>query len=191
MSAAPTLEEELLAMDDRADLLAAVRRADWRFLLPDPSLGRVAYLAPHLPDVVVALQEVAAAVDLLDTVDATRPDYDVVVITGGRIETVATARALLRSGGWVCAEVRGRQAGRAARTLRASGFEAIEASWLWPNAGACREMVPLVGPALREALGRRDPGGRLRARVRLAQALARTPLIRLAVRSAVVVGRTP
>ncbi|MEA2304532.1 MAG: hypothetical protein QOH43_1812, partial [Solirubrobacteraceae bacterium] len=33
-----------------------VRRADFRFLLPDPALGRVAYPAPRDPELLAALE---------------------------------------------------------------------------------------------------------------------------------------
>src|SRR5919201_1798707 len=46
--------------------LSLVRRADWRFLLPNPGIGRVAYLAPHDAELVAALNLVSTSVELLD-----------------------------------------------------------------------------------------------------------------------------
>lgn len=193
MSAILPLEEDVPIVDDLPDQLAAVRRADWRFLLPDPTLGRVAYLGPHDPALSAALRAVTGAVDLLDPPAPAAGPYDVVVLTGAgaSASAAARARALLRPGGWLYAEVRGRQAGRTARALRGGGFADVAAYWLWPDASACREMVPLNGPALREAIGRRDPGARLRPRVQVARTLAATPALRLAARSAAVLGSAP
>lgn len=190
MSIAGLLGDNPVAMEDRAEELAAVRRVDWRFLLPDPSLGRVAYLAPHDPAVAAALGAVASSVDLLDGhVDA--GDYDVAVVTAAAGPAVAAAAGLLRPGGWVCVERPGRAAGGAARTLRDLGLEAVAAHWTWPRAEACRELVPLQTAALSQAIGRRDPGSRLRLRVRLARWAVRTPLVALLVRDAIVIGRAP
>jgi hypothetical protein len=189
MSAAPQpIEPSPMAAD--GDQLAAVRRADWRFLLPDPSLGRVAYLAPHEPALVDALRAAGATVDTLAG-PAPLAAYDVAVLTGGRPDRVAASAALLRPGGWLCAEVTGRATRRWTRALRAQGFQDVAAHWLWPHAGACREIVPLERAALGHALGRRDPGGRLRLRVRAAQLLVHAGLFSLAARSALVIGRLP
>jgi hypothetical protein len=184
---APASRSETSA-DDRA--LAAVRRADWRFLLPDPELGRVAYLAPHEPELVEALTLAGASVDLL-AAPAPTADHDVIVISDGPPATVRGARGPLRPGGWLYAEVPGRSAGAWTRALAAGGFEDVAAHWLWPDASACREIVPLERAALHLALRRRDPGARVRVRARAAGLLAGNRMFALAVRRAAVIGRRP
>lgn len=166
----------------------AARRADWRFLLPDPELSQVAYLPPHDAELVSALESCGAGVDLCQEA-AAHPGHELVVITAGRPASVAHARGLLRSGGWVYAEVRGRSARAWQRELRRCGFDEIGAHWLWPSARSCREMVPLEPLALRHSLARRDPGARLRVRARLARLLTGTRVFRWALRDAAVIGR--
>ena len=162
------------------------RRADWRFLLPDPDLGRVAYLPPHDAELVRALELCGADVELGDS----EPNrHDVVAITAGHPRVVAPARAVLRAGGWLYAEVPGWRTRAWERELRRYSFVEVASHWLWPSARACREIVPLEAPALRHALARRDPGARMRVRARVAGLLARTRLFRLALRDTAVVGR--
>lgn len=170
--------------------LAAVRRADWRFLLPDPGLGRVAYLAPHEPALAEALTRVGAEVDLVEHPQSTA-DHDVVVLTGAARDLVARAGGLLAPGGWLYAETTGPRARSWSRALRAAGYEEVTAYWLWPDARACREIVPLTPGPLRHALGRRDPGARVRVRVRAATLLAAGGAFGLVAPHAAVIGRWP
>lgn len=175
--------------DDGADSLDVVRRVDWRFVLPDPSLGRVAYLPPHEAALAEALGLVSAGEVALDVPVGATEAYDAVVLTGGARDQARAAWELLRPGGWVYAEIPGRAAGPLGRALRAAGFVDVTAYWLWPRAGACMEIVPLEPQAIRHVLGRRDPGARIRVRARVARALADARLFRFAVRDACVVGR--
>jgi hypothetical protein len=175
---------------DDSGALAGVRRADWRFLLPDPDLGRVAYLAPHDAELTAALTLVSASLDLLDTPLATG-SHDAVVVTGGRPGRAGDARALLRRGGWLYAEVPGPRARAWTRALRKAGFAEVAAHWLWPDARGCREIVPLEPQMLRHALGRRDPGARLSVRARAAGLLVTAGVLQLAMRRAAVIGRWP
>jgi hypothetical protein len=161
------------------------RRADWRFLLPDPQLGGVAYLPPHDTELVRALEACGASVDLGGASHAA----EVVVITGGGPAGIARGRELLRAGGWLYAEVPGWRTPAWERALRRSDFDEVAAHWLWPSARGCREIVPLEPLALRHALQRRDPGARLRLRARVAGLVARTRLFRLALRHTAVVAR--
>ena len=173
------------------DLVATVRRADWRFLLPEPTLRRVAYVAPHEPAMTAALQVLSDDVSLVATppIAGDAGPFDVAVITSGAPRSVGTARALLRDDGWLYAEMAGPAVGTWSRALRRGGFDEVEQFWLWPDAPTCREIVPLSRPALRASLGRRDPGARLRLRSRLAELLAASGLFRLAMRRAAVIGR--
>jgi hypothetical protein len=164
------------------------RRADWRFLLPDPDLRSVAYLPPHDPELVKALELCGAAIDYC--AEPLRPArHGLVVITAGPPSAVVRARGILLPGGWLYAEVPGRQTADWERELRSRGFEDVAAHWLWPSERACREMVPLEPGAIRHALGRRDPGARLRVRARAAQSLAHTRAFKIALRRAAVIGR--
>jgi hypothetical protein len=173
-------------------MLHAVRRADWRFLLPNPQLDDVAYVAPHNPELGAALERVARSVVLLDGRDDAVGSHDVVVATRASAGSAPALAALTRPGGWVYVETTGRASARWARALRREGLEEVEVVWLWPNAAAPREMVPLHDDAaVRHALGRRDPGARLRARAWAARALLAAHALPLAVPAAAVVGRRP
>jgi hypothetical protein len=169
---------------------ADVRRADWRFLLPDPGLGRVAYVPPHEPELAAALITVGSILVLVAT-PADVPGHDVVVVTGARVRAVAAAHPTLRHGGWLYAEVSGPRARAWRRALGRCGFDEIDAYWLWPDARSCREIVPLERDALLCSLARRDPGARLRLRARAAALLVRAGLLPLAMRRVALVARWP
>jgi hypothetical protein len=171
-------------------LLHAVRRADWRFLLPDAHLGRVAYAAPHDLELVRALELVAGRLRLTEPDGLEAGGADVVVATGAAPQAAARLAAGVRPGGWLYAETRGVASARWAAALRGAGFEEVEVVWLWPDAARAKEMVALSDAhAVRHALGRRDPGARVRLRAWAARALLATGLLRLVVPSVAIVGR--
>ncbi len=173
-------------------LLLAIRRADWRFLLPDAHLDRVAYAAPHDPALVRALELVARQLRLTEAVGLQAAGADVVVATGAGPQAAARLVAGVRPGGWLYAEARGVASARWAAALRGAGFEEVDVVWLWPDAARPKEMVALSDAhAVRHALGRRDPGARLRMRAWAARALLATGLLRLVVPSVAIVGRRP
>jgi hypothetical protein len=168
--------------------LAAVRRADWRFLLPSPRLGRVAYVAPHEPGLVAALSLVSECLVLSGSLEGADA-HDLVVFTSAQLDAIGGAHRSLRAGGWLYAEVSGRRARAWVRALERRGFEEISAHWLWPDARTCSEIVALEPCALMHAVKRRDPGGRLRPRVAAARLLVASGLFPLTVRRAAVLGR--
>jgi hypothetical protein len=171
---------------------ADVRRADWRFLLPDPGLGEVAVAGTPEDRLVRALRDVAASVSPLPASAASDARYDVVVVVPAAAGALDGAAAHVRRGGWLYAETTGRGARAAERELRAAGLRDVNAHWLWPSATACREIVPLADSgAVRAALARRDPGARLRLRARAAALLAGTSALRLVLPAVAVIGRAP
>ena len=172
---------------------ADVRRADWRFLLPDPGLGDVAVAGTPDDRLVRALRDIAASVSPLPAPGAaSEARYDVVVVIAAAPRALARAAAHVRPRGWLYAETTGRAARATARELRAAGLRDVAAHWLWPSATACREIVPLADSgAVRAALARRDPGARLRLRARAAALLAGSPALRLALPAVAVIGRAP
>jgi len=173
---------------DDLDELRLLRRVDWRFLLPTPDLGRVAYPAPRDAGLLEALRHVSGSVERAPVAELA--GYDVVVVTAGARVLGEVVREA-PPGSWVVAELPGRAAHAAARRLRRRGWPEAEAHWLWPDTARCREIVPLRAAAVRHALARRDPGARWRLRVRVARLIASTPLFPLAVSDAVLVARAP
>jgi hypothetical protein len=168
---------------------AAVLRADWRFLLPDPALSRVAYVGPHEPALVGALSALSEVLELRPLPGTL---HDVVVVTRPTERRQLAAARLVAPGGWVYTETTGPRAGRAMDRLRGAGLVDLAAWWLWPEASACLEMIPLANPAaLSAGLGRRQPGARLRARVWAAQALATCGVLRPLLASVALVARRP
>jgi hypothetical protein len=173
-------------------LLHGVRRADWRFLLPDPALGRVAYVGPHDEELVRALERLSPGVTLVEPGEGGSASHDVALATAAHPPAAEQLVSLLRPGGWLYAETTGRAAARWAGALRAASLEGVEAWWLWPDAARPKELVPLDDPAaIRHALGRRDPGARLRPRAWAARALLACGLLRPVIPAAAVVGRRP
>jgi hypothetical protein len=189
VSGAPASIVRRGAASGREPSPAAVRRADWRFLLPDPVLGRVAYVGPHDPALVGAL---SALSDVLELRPLPGTLHDVVVVTRPTERRELAAASLVAPGRWVYAETTGARAGAAIDTFRDAGLVDLAAWWLWPDANACREMIPLANPAaLGAALGRRQPGAWLRPRAWAAQALARCGALRPLLASVALVARRP
>jgi hypothetical protein len=186
-------------------LLQASRRVDWRFLLPQPDLGRTAYVG--LPDerLLDALGQCAAELTSLATPASARPVaaaqslYDLVVLVDPEPGDLAVAAGLLRPDGWLYAEqprsFRTRVVGAArfprvaTRGLEALGFVDVQAHWHWPDFASCEEMVPLCDAgAIRHMLARRRVYG-ARAKVGLARLLLLSGLFGAAVQHLSVLGR--
>jgi hypothetical protein len=187
---------------DTDALLQASRRLDWRFLLPEPELGRVACVAVDEPNLVDSLRLFGREVTVLEAIQAREElaPQDVVVLRNPSRAELAAAATLLRPGGWLYVEVarpRGwRRPGRLnsvrgyARALRRLGLAEVEAHVHWPDFGSCGAIVPLNDAvAVRHALARKRRGGGVPFASRLAPLLAATGLLGAAVTSASAVGR--
>lgn len=150
-------------------LLQASRRLDWRFLLPDPDLGLVAYLGPAQGALVESLRLFSASLTVIEMSQAhSEPAarYDVVVTTEPSYETLREAANWVRAGGFLYAEAYGLfQAGRLLRrtgrhrlslkgprlcypadyvvALERLGFTEIQAHWHWPDFESCTKIIPL------------------------------------------------
>ena len=169
---------------DADALLQASRRVDWRFLLPDPNLGYVAYLGPAQDALAVSLRLFSAALTLVDAGPGpSGVEYDVVVARSPSLPALRRAAGLVRPGGFLYVEAYGPfKRRRAASGLRfaADHIAAVErlgladavAYWHWPNFDACAEIVPLGDrDALRLAFARRRSGAGARLKSALGRAL--------------------
>lgn len=131
----------------RAEALNVIRRLDWRFLLPDPALGKVVYLGAEASDLLTALRASGLAVTALtgQASDKAGASFDTAVMVNPSPREVALAAALLRPGGWLYAEVSGAPgtARRLARQLPQMGFASVQLHWHWPNFARCTRILPL------------------------------------------------
>ncbi len=197
--------------------LQHARRIDWRFLLPDPNLGQVLYIAPeqgqdeHRQALQLFSRALTVARSWQQAVAEGR-QYDTVVVSWPKRECLPALASLLRPGGHLYLENRGplaflRERGREAtpwhclgsdvggpfrltRELEALGLEDVRAHWHWPSFRACTKLIPLDGPeGLLVALGPEEGTLRSRAKAALVRALFRTERIRFLVTSYSVIAR--
>jgi len=190
---------------DRGTLLRASRRIDWRFLLPEPALGKVVCAGACEGDLLESLELFATSVTVLKGHDereksAAAGSFDLAVLCSPTRGELEHAVSLLRAGGSVYLEagsvVRDRGlsqlAGAYARTLERLGLEDTELFWHVPSFSRTSAIVPLSEPAaVRSFLRRRR--GRMRERLgaRLGRLLAGTPLLALTAPHVSLVARRP
>ncbi len=176
------------------NLLHAVRRVDWRFLLPTPVLGRVAYMGRDEASLAAALRLTCASLTLLgaEELGGEVGPFDLVVLERGSAEAVRRGAALLPLQGCLYAEFAGRggAALAAARVLRELGFRDVAVYWHWPDFENTTRILPLdEPPALAHSI-LKDRRGRQAQWVRMGvRALRGARLIDRAVAFKSVVGR--
>lgn len=166
-------------------LLAASRRVDWRFLLPDPVLGDVTSVGPLTQTLTDSLQIFSSSLVKWDPNDDRDEDrhrslYDVAVACDpSRLEVGQMAR-LVKPGGFIYLEAHGltsllripqlparwmvlAQRGlwrpkSYERVLQLLGFTEVQTHWHWPDFEHCKMIIPLTavdGAAARYAFARR------------------------------------
>ena len=155
--------------------LELVRRLDWRFLLPDPSLGAVAYLGkPGL--LLQALETFSTSVTVLaaePSPDWRAGKFDVLVVPGANTDLLRAAAKVLQPGGFLYAELGGKRQWphrilrlpRCKQVLGRLGLDQIRAFWARPDFDGCRELIPEDDCAARTYAFRRarnDATGRLK-----------------------------
>ena len=152
-------------------LLQASRRLDWRFLLPDPALERVAYLGPKAGTLVASLRLFAQELTFLSAGgSAAQPtQYDVVVLCEPTPNALQKAATLVRPGGALYVEVHGPlwpakwlrrspltlfqqprlwQPADYVQALTKRGFAEASAFWFWPDFDHCTKIIPLAEPVV-------------------------------------------
>jgi len=197
---AATLESKTARRSDQ-DLQLA-RRIDWRFLLPEPYLRRVAYLGPESGTLPTALKHFSESFQIISADENAR--FDLVVLRLREISDLAKANKLLAPGGFLywemkavnwAASLRHRSNGKADSTpkrwrrvpnlfhdhveaLERLGFQDIQIHWQRPNFEGCLEIIPMNDTtALDYAFGR--PRNDLASRVKFAagKAMIQTGLL--------------
>jgi len=85
--------------------LQLARRIDWRFLLPEPYLRRVAYLGPERGALPAALEHFSDSFRMVSAVDD-EAAFELVVLHLGEVSELAKAQAMLVSGGFLYWEMK-------------------------------------------------------------------------------------
>lgn len=167
------------------------RRIDWRFLLPDPSLGHVAYAGNTCESLIEALTLFSESLTRIETTaPVTQVDsgYDGVVIKETASDDVLRrCTTLLKPGGFLYIELRQARADRLLRRLQPGkvltaierlGYTDGQAHWHWPDFERCTRFIPLDQTApLMFDLSRNDEGILANAKSRLGYVLARSGVV--------------
>lgn len=184
-----TVASAALHSADAAVRARLLRRLDWRFLLPDPSLRSVGYLGPGNSTLASALRMFA------DSVSVVRPDGDeaapVDLLVAESADSRAVARALqwLGPGGclyWERTPFDVWWTQRPAELSR-NGITSISAYWHYRGFDSCRWVVPLDNPhAIETLLSRKFPSVSERLRMRASEVLAHSPFVRRLLTTSVI-----
>lgn len=167
----PGVEGKATGAVQAGALLAASRRVDWRFLLPDPVLGDVVCVGPVTQALADALQIFSASLaewnpdddgdayggvslyDLAVTFDPSKLSLGYMaslVKPGGAIYVEAHGLASLLSlsqlpARWTVLRQRGLWRPKSyERVLQALGFTEVQTHWHWPDFEQCKMMIPLA-----------------------------------------------
>lgn len=190
-------------------ILQASRRLDWRFLLPAPDLGQVAYIGPARGTLLEALRLFSASLAVIEMSE--REDggpssarYEVVVVSTPAPAALRQAVMLLRPGGWLYVEAHSpfsrwgvrrrfrwpRFARDYRRLLHQLGMDEIQAHWHWPDFESCTKIIPLDNrTAILHAFAAQRPGVGALLRLVLGRRLLHSGLLALVVQHFGVVAR--
>lgn len=149
-------------------LLHMSRRVDWRFLLPSPRLGDIAYVGAHCQAHLDSLRLFCNSLTNLDPVrtsEKNRKEFDGIVLSELSYEILHQAANLVKSGGFIYLEVnkplkpvewmkdmysRVKKGyprliipGDYLLLIEELGFVEVQVNWHWPNFQACTKVIPL------------------------------------------------
>lgn len=186
-------------------LLQASRRVDWRFLLPNPVLGRVAYVGPVDSEHAASLRLFCRTFIAIqpnwspEAYHQARESFDVVVVERPSSKTLPILATLVRPGGYIYLEIYGsswsakKQAkqgkvrikglnklrpDRFEKPLELSGFVNMETHWHWPDFDGCTKIIPLASQtAVRFALANEKKGIKARLQALVSEQLNQAGLL--------------
>lgn len=196
-------------------LLQASRRVDWRFLLPDPNLGRVGCVEPVSGSLVDSLRLFSASLRTIgdsESQDGPGGQFDVVVASDPSRARLQRAVGLVMSDGYLYIEVHGlslfgrsgrgsrrdspanntrlRLPGYCAAHIEKLGFAEVTAHWHWPDFESCTKIVPLDNrAALGYTFSMSGRGTKARLRANLGRWLMRSGLLTWSVPCFSIVAR--
>jgi hypothetical protein len=201
LNPSPTVATPARDQIDADALLQISRRVDWRFLLPQPNLGRVAYLGPADGSLLAALQLFSESLTVIDSSRSTSVgQFEVVVVAEPSADRLAQAADRLCPGGWLYVEAFGpahprqlkayltgqfkRQSwplltpANCAAVLTRLALTDVQTHWHWPDFETCTQITPLDEPALAYSLGqRRSHSARAQFRAAFGRSLWRSGLL--------------
>lgn len=168
---APVAAQLTAVVPAAASALELVRRLDWRFLLPDPSLGDVVHCGLKPGMLLDALRLFAGRVGPLRERSVLGPSCDLGVAINPSAVKLARMADLVRAGGglyieaererWTLSSARAgarplRTASAYLHECRRLGLVDVTLYWTWPNRENCLELIPCNPGAIRCALKRRS-----------------------------------
>ena len=189
-------------------VLEASRRIDWRFLLPQPELGQVAYFGHDDVALLEALSLFSTSLshrgEFTNVSQERSHSYDIAVLVHPLPDEVFAAAELVRPGGWLYIEADGILASplrrrpraffgpRYLRLIQRLALDEEEIYWHWPRFSGCEEIVPLKPlSAVRYMLNRRQGDVATRLQASIARLLAEVGLLAWIAPSVSVLARIP
>ncbi len=185
----------------RSDDLELCRRLDWRMLLAQPRLRRIAYIGPSQGALVDALKRFSDSLTVFESSDESfaasqsNKAFDQVILYMPTARDVEMMRHLLKPGGNIYVELfrpkrsiekfyhvhkkkTGPEIGDYVAVLRRSGFSEIDTYWHRPNFENCLEIIPLDDrTALKHVFSRRSAGMKSRLKFMMGRIIMRVGLL--------------
>jgi hypothetical protein len=176
----------------------ALRRVDWRFLLPETALATVVVVGPVDAALLAGLEHVAGRVIQLDAESADASSATLVVTIAANKARLRQALRCLPPGAFLYAGAglpgtAGRSSLReATAAIRSAGVVDLRRAWHWPSEPAALEIIPLDDSrAVGLALDRRRSGRIARLKAALAGLALRVHLFERIVPGWSVIARRP
>ena len=164
-TALPGQSLESANIADPDDQLVAVRRIDWRFLLPMPALERVGFVGPSDSMLSRALAQFSDEFVVFDQANVWQAalELDVLVCETNDLAKAKAASIHLKQGGFLYAEWRRGKLLQSYRAFLAGleqlGYRSLTLHWHRPDFESSRDLIPIGDQrALRHVFSRNLSG---------------------------------